>query len=87
MDRWTLARECAERRSRRRTARSRWRERTGRIVVACVALLLAFLLGMAFARTLYYRPQDARAVTSVRTLAPGKLDARTVTVTVTATTP
>jgi hypothetical protein len=49
-------------------------------------LALAFLLGIAFARTLDERPEDGATVTSVRTLTPlpqsGPM--RTVTVTVTA---
>ena len=50
-----------------------------------VGLVLAFLLGMAFARTLDERPKSSGTVTSVRTLTPIPQDApaRTVTVTVT----
>jgi len=46
---------------------------------------LAFLLGIAFARTLDERPRPGGVVTDVRTLAPLPQEppARTVTVTVT----
>jgi hypothetical protein len=61
------------------------RARAGRIVVVAVGLGLAFLLGMAFARTLDERPKSSGTVTSVRTLTPIPQEAppRTVTVTVT----
>jgi hypothetical protein len=54
-------------------------------VVFAVGLVLAFLLGIAFARTLDERPKSSGPVTSVRTLTPIPQDAppRTVTVTVT----
>ena len=57
-----------------------------RALLVGVALVLAFLLGIAFARTLDERPEDGATVTSVRTLAPlpQQGPARTVTVTVTA---
>lgn len=75
----------------RRTARSRRsrRDRIGRIVLVVVGLALAFLLGLAFARTLDDRPRSGGAETIVRTLTPLPQGApgRTVTVTVTATTP
>jgi hypothetical protein len=50
-----------------------------------VALVLAFLLGLAFARTLDERPEDGATVTSIRTLTPlpQERPAHTVTVTVT----
>jgi hypothetical protein len=50
-----------------------------------VVALLAFLLGMAFARTLDERPRPGGVVTDVRTLTPlpQQPPARTVTVTVT----
>jgi hypothetical protein len=56
------------------------------VLLAAVALALAFLVGLAFARTLDDRPEDGATVTSVRTLTPLPQDApaRTVTVTVTA---
>jgi hypothetical protein len=61
------------------------RARVGRTVVLVVGLVLAFLLGVAFARTLDERPKSTGPVTSVRTLTPIPQDAppRTVTVTVT----
>jgi hypothetical protein len=54
-------------------------------VLLVVGLVLAFLLGMAFARTLDERPKSSGTVTSVRTLTPIPQEAppRTVTVTVT----
>jgi hypothetical protein len=50
-----------------------------------VLLLLAFLLGIAFAQTLDDRPEQGDLVTDVRTLTPmeQQAPARTVTVTVT----
>ena len=50
-----------------------------------VVALLAFLLGIAFARTLDERPRPGGVVTDVRTLTPlpQQPPARTVTVTVT----
>jgi hypothetical protein len=61
------------------------RERVGRVVLLAVGLVLAFLLGMAFARSLDEQPKSGGAVTSVRTLTPIPQEAppRTVTVTVT----
>jgi hypothetical protein len=55
------------------------------VVLLGVFLVLAFLLGMAFARTLDERPKSSGTVTNVRTLTPKPQDApaRTVTVTVT----
>ena len=53
------------------------------------ALALTFLLGVSFARTLDERPKSGPAGTTVRTLSPvpqGVRD-RTVTVTVTVTSP
>ena len=65
------------------------RDTFGRVVLAVIALALAFLLGIAFARTLDERPKSSGTETIVRTLTPLPQDApgRTVTVTVTATTP
>jgi hypothetical protein len=60
-----------------------------RVVLAALAAILAFLLGIAFARTLDDRPTNGGEQTIVRTLTPRPQDApgRTVTVTVTAQTP
>ena len=65
------------------------RDTIGRVVLAVIALALAFLLGIAFARTLDERPKSSGTETIVRTLTPLPQGApgRTVTVTVTATTP
>ncbi|HUF00794.1 MAG TPA: hypothetical protein VMN35_00075 [Gaiellaceae bacterium] len=56
-----------------------------RAVLVLVLLVLAFLLGMAFARTLDERPKPGDVVTNVRTLTPLPQEPpiRTVTVTVT----
>lgn len=72
----------------RRSSRRR-RERRGRalrVVAVVLSLALAFLLGIAFARTLDERPSDGGTVTQVRTLTPlpQQPPTRTVTVTVTA---
>jgi len=58
-------------------------------VLVVVGLALAFLLGIAFARTLDDRPKSSGTETIVRTLTPRAQDTpnRTVTVTVTATSP
>ena len=71
-------------RPRRPAARHR-RERVARIVLVSVIAALAFLLGIAFARTLDERPRSGGVVTDVRTLTPLPQEppARTVTVTVT----
>lgn len=74
------------RRGRRRSGPGR-RERIGRIVLVAVGLALAFLLGVAFARTLDERPSSGVTVTNVRTLTPLPQGAPTRTVTVTVTTP
>lgn len=67
-----------------RPRRSR-RDRVGRLVLVALGLVLAFLLGIAFARTLDERPKSSGAETTVRTLTPLPQEApiRTVTVTVT----
>ena len=60
-----------------------------RVLVVLFALALTFLLGVSFARTLDERPKSGPAGTTVRTLSPvpqGVPD-RTVTVTVTVTSP
>lgn len=69
--------------SRRRAGTGR--ERVGRAVLVAVVAVLAFLLGIAFARTLDERSKPGGAVTNVRTLTPlpQQPPARTVTVTVT----
>ena len=61
------------------------RERFARAVLVAVVAVLAFLLGIAFARTLDERPEPGGVVTNVRTLTPlpQQGPARTVTVTVT----
>jgi len=71
----------------RRPPRSARRERVGRVVVVVVLLVLAFVLGIAFSRTLDERPEPGRAVTTVRTLTPVPQERPPVTVTVTATSP
>jgi hypothetical protein len=60
--------------------------RTALVVIGAV---LAFLLGIAFARTLDDRPRDSGQETTIRTLTPQPQEApgRTVTVTVTAQNP
>lgn len=50
-------------------------------------MVLAFLLGLAFARTLDGRPEQGDAVTSVRTLTPLPQEPPVRTVTVTVTSP
>lgn len=69
----------------RRTRRSGRREAITRLVLVACLLVLAFLLGVAFARTLDERPEPGDAVTTVRTLTPVPQvrPAETVTVTVT----
>ena len=56
-----------------------------RVILVVVGLALAFLLGIAFARTLDERPKSSGPETTVRTLSPLPQEApvRTVTVTVT----
>lgn len=73
----------------RRPRRSGRRETVARLILAGVLLVLAFLLGIAFARTLDERPEPGDAVTTVRTLAPipQERTTETVTVTVTVTSP
>lgn len=69
-----------------RPARTR-RDRVGRAALVLVALGLAFLLGVAFARTLDERPRSGGTQTIVRTLEPRPQDAPARTVTVTVTSP
>jgi hypothetical protein len=71
-------------RRRARPRRSR-RDTIGRVALVVVGLALAFLLGVAFARTLDERPASGGAETIVRTLEPLPQGAPTSTVTVTAT--
>ena len=72
--------------SRRRPQRRSRRAVIGRLVLAVVGLALAFLLGIAFARTLDERPESGGEETIVRTLEPIPQGAPTRTVTVTVTT-
>jgi len=74
-----------ERPSQQHHGRSRRRATITRVLLVVVLLVLAFLLGIAFARTLDERPQPGGVVTNVRTLTPlpQQPPARTVTVTVT----
>lgn len=74
------------RRARRLPRRSR-REAIGRVVLLVLGLALAFLLGLAFARTLDERPKSSGTETNVRTLTPLPQGAPTRTVTVTVTGP
>jgi len=73
-------------RHRRRAGPSR-RDLIGRAVLIVVVAALAFLLGIAFARTLDERPSSGGAVTDVRTLTPLPQEPPTRTVTVTITSP
>jgi hypothetical protein len=74
----------AERPNRSQRPRARNRSSVVRWLLVGIALVLAFLLGVAFAQTLDERPEDGRTVTSVRTLTPlPQGEVRTVTVTVT----
>lgn len=68
-----------------RHGRRTGRERLGRALLLAVVATLAFLLGIAFSRTLDERPKPGGVVTNVRTLTPlpQQPPARTVTVTVT----
>jgi hypothetical protein len=56
------------------------------VALVIVGLALAFLLGIAFARTLDERPESGGAETIVRTLTPIPQGPPTRTVTVTVTT-
>jgi hypothetical protein len=71
----------------RRQRRANRRRSVGRVVLVVVLLVLAFLVGVAFSRTLDERPKAGGVVTSVRTLQPGAQSRPTRTVTVTVTTP
>jgi len=74
-----------ERPSRESRTRPQRRKLLVRIVLAVLLLALAFLLGVAFARTLDERVEPGGVVTNVRTLTPLPQEppARTLTVTVT----
>jgi len=74
-----------ERPSRESRTRPRRRKLLVRIVLAVLLLALAFLLGVAFARTLDEQVEPGGVVTNVRTLTPLPQEppARTLTVTVT----
>jgi len=76
-----------ERPSRQQGSRTRRRSPVLRALLVGVALVLAFLLGVAFARTLDERPAEGGTVTSVRTLSPLPQQGQVRTVTVTVTTP
>jgi hypothetical protein len=56
-------------------------------VLFAVCLVLAFVLGVAVARTLDERPRNGSVVTDVRTLTPLPQQPPTRVVTVTVTTP
>ncbi len=68
-------------------ARRSRRDRIARALLIAVGLALAFVVGIAFARTLDERPKSSGTETNVRTLTPLPQEApvRTVTVTVTTT--
>jgi len=76
-----------ERPSRRPRGRSRRSNTTSRVLLVVLGLVVAFLLGIAFARTLDERPEQGGVVTNVRTLTPLPQEPPTRTVTVTVTSP
>jgi hypothetical protein len=80
-----LERPSRERPRRPRGVRPRPRETAARALLLILLLVFAFLLGIAFARTLDEKPEPGGVVTDVRTLSPlpQQPPARTVTVTVT----
>ena len=73
----------------RRRARRRSRATLVRAVLLALLVLFVFLLGVAFAQALDERPERGDPVTDVRTLTAleQQAPARTVTVTVTSTSP
>jgi hypothetical protein len=73
--------------SRPRRGRRKRRHLPVRGLVVAALLLLAFLLGIAFARTLDERPDRGDLVTDVRTLTPLQQQPPARTVTETVTTP
>ncbi len=74
-----------ERHNRGTRVRPRARRYVARLLLAVLLLVLAFLVGVAFARTLDEQVEPGGVVTNVRTLTPLPQEppARTVTVTVT----
>ena len=70
-----------------RRERQKRRRSPARTVVLIALLVLAFLLGIAFARTLDERPERGDLVTDVRTLTPLEQQPPARVVTVTVTTP
>ncbi len=74
-----------ERHNRGTRVRPRGRRYVARLLLAVLLLVLAFLVGVAFARTLDEQVEPGGVVTNVRTLTPLPQEppARTVTVTVT----
>jgi hypothetical protein len=73
------------------SSRARPRDDRGRrglrALVAIAVVVLVFLLGIAFARTLDERPTSGRVATTERTLTPLPQSSPTRTVTVTVTGP
>ena len=76
-----------ERSRRQPRPRPNRRDAIGRLVLLVVGLALAFVVGMAFAKTLDERPKPGGTETIVRTLTPLPQGAPTRTVTVTVTSP
>ncbi|HEY6113212.1 MAG TPA: hypothetical protein VIV37_03830 [Gaiellaceae bacterium] len=66
-------------------ARRSRRDRIARTLLIAVGLALAFVVGIAFARTLDERPKSSGTETNVRTLTPLPQEAPVRTVTVTTT--
>lgn len=72
---------------RRQNRRRTGREKVVRLLILVVGLLVVFLFGMAFARTLDERSKPSGVDTTVRTLTPLPQEAPVRTVTVTVTSP
>ncbi len=70
-----------------RRTRPRRGNRVARLLLGVILLTLAFLVGIAFARTLDERDEQGGVVTNVRTLAPLPQEPPVRTVTVTVTSP